>query len=131
MATTETRVRAITAVPITREAFAPFGELISGEGIEPIKSGSSFYKEKTTLYRPAVHECDGPVDILVYTTGIREFRVRYLERHLGLTQAFVPLGGSPYVLVVARPDAELDENGIPLVEEMRAFFVPGNVGGTA
>jgi ureidoglycolate lyase len=129
MAATKTEVRTITAELLTREAFAPFGDVLSTDGITALKEGSNFYSEgKSNLYRPSVLESDRPVEYLLYESGPRPMRVRFLERHVELTQTFIPLGGKPFVMVVAKPDAAEDENGIPLVEEVHAFIVPGTAG---
>lgn len=124
MATATTRTFTITAQRLSRERFAPFGELISTEGIEALRR-PGFYGDGSQLYVPAVFESDQPVEFLLRRAPIREFRVRYLERHMELTQTFIPLGGHPFIAVVARPDAR-EQDGIPAIEEIHAFFVPGD-----
>lgn len=56
---------------------------------------------------------------------VREFRVQYLERHARFTQTIIPLGGDPLVVAVARADAPM-KDGLPLIEEIHAFLVPGD-----
>jgi ureidoglycolate lyase len=56
---------------------------------------------------------------------VRKYEATYLERHFMLTQTFIPLGGNPMVMVVARPEARL-ENEIPAPDEVHAFLVPGD-----
>jgi ureidoglycolate lyase len=123
---TSIRTVTITAERVTREAFAPFGELISTDGIEPLQR-PGFYGDGSELYVPAVLESDQPVEFLLRRSSIRDFRIRYLERHLQLTQTFIPLAGHPFIAVVARPDAR-EEHEIPAVDEIHAFFVPGDAG---
>ena len=118
----------IVAQPLTREAFAPFGELLGTAGLEPLQRGSKFYAAQSSLYRPGNLISMRPVEFLIYASQPRELRIQYLERHVELTQSFIPLGGVPYIVVVARPEAEEDEHGFPLLSEIRAFVVPGTAG---
>src|SRR5262249_21022330 len=121
----EPSVRTIKAQLLTREAFAPFGDVLSSEGLRrlPIE----LYGDRIDVYRPALFESDQSVEFLLTCSRIREFRVIFIERHLELPQSFIPFGGHPFIAVVARPNAR-EENGIPALDEIRAFFVPGDAG---
>jgi ureidoglycolate lyase len=118
-------LRTIKAEPLTREAFAPFGDVLSMEGLRrlPIE----LYGDRIDVYRPALFESDQPVEFLLTRSKLREFRIIFIERHLELTQSFIPLGGHPFIAVVARPNAR-EEDGIPALDEIHAFFVPGDTG---
>jgi ureidoglycolate lyase len=85
----------------------------------------SLYGNRINTFRLAHIDTDTPIEWLFVDLHRRELRVFYLERHLLLAQAFIPLGGDPIVLVVARPDAR-EEAGIPAIDEIHAFVVPGN-----
>ena len=53
-------------------------------------------------------------------------RFRLLERHFAVTQAFIPLEGSPAVVAVAAPTDIEDPDAIPRPEDVRAFLIdPG------
>ena len=121
-------VHELVAQPATRAALAPFGDLLGTEGLEPVQRGSSFYATRSALYRPGAITSTRPVEYIIYEADPRPFAVRYLERHVELTQSFVPLGGVPFVVVVARPDAREDEHGFPALDEIHAFVVPGDAG---
>lgn len=123
MSTTELSVRTIRIERVSRQAFAPFGTLLSPEGVEKLQR--HVYEGKIESYRPGTFESDRPVEWVISRLGIRSYTVVYLERHFLFTQTFIPLGGNPMVMVVARPDARL-ENDIPAPEEVRAFLVPGD-----
>lgn len=118
-------VRSITAELLTPEAFAPFGYVLSPEGRE--REPIDLYGGTKDVYRVAAIETDRPMEWLVTRSMMRDFRVLYLERHLELTQAFIPLGGAPVIVVVARADAR-EEDGMPALDELHAFIVPGNAG---
>ncbi|MEZ4267912.1 MAG: ureidoglycolate lyase [Myxococcota bacterium] len=113
-----TDYRPLEIVPLTREAFRPFGEVIEthGRASYPINGGTT----------DRFHDL-APVD--VQTGGgralINIFRarpvleppiIRMLERHPLGSQAFVPLSRRPYLVVVAEPGSPLDP------ETMRAFL---------
>jgi ureidoglycolate lyase len=110
----------IDAEPVTRESFAPYGTLLGVVG-EPTPH---VYGDTLYPYRAGRLESDAEVEWIYTTYSVREFRVQYLERHHNITQTFIPLGGDPIVAAVAPPDAEL-RNGLPLLETVRAFVVPG------
>ena len=104
----------------TAESFKPFGRLLSPEGNErlPIELyGSTF-----NIYRPAPIEADVPIEWLLCQSGKRDFRAVWMERHMQIEQAFIPLD-HPIISIVARPDAELD-NGVPAPHEVKAFIIP-------
>lgn len=109
--------------PLTADAFAPFGDVLAAEGE---RRSIDLYGSTIDVFSAGRVDSDVPVDIFMSRSSIREFRVHFLERHMLLAQMFVPLCGTPFVVVTGRPDAREDENGIPLVDELRAFFVPGD-----
>ncbi|HKF78026.1 MAG TPA: ureidoglycolate lyase [Candidatus Dormibacteraeota bacterium] len=123
MSTTGLTVKTIRIEPVTRASFAPFGTLLSPDGVERLPR--HVYEGKIESYRPGSFESDRPVEWVVSRLGVRSYTVVYMERHFLLTQTFIPLGGNPIVMVVARPDARL-ENDIPAIDEIHAFLVPGD-----
>ncbi len=110
---------------ISRETFAPFGDVLAHEGLPPLVT--KLYGDQISTCRGPGFESDQPVEFLLMKSSIREFRLVYLERHLELTQTFIPLAGHPFVIVVARPNA-VEEDGIPRIDEIKAFKVPGSMG---
>ena len=122
--TIETDVDTFTVVAqhLTPEAFAPFGVAILAEAHQrlPIE----LYEGTVDAYSIPV-EADEPFEFLLNTMRYRPLRATHLERHMGMQQAFIPLGGQPFVACVAPPDAEIVD-GVPAFESIRAFVVPGN-----
>lgn len=123
MSSTDLKVEIVRIERVTRESFAPFGTLLAPEGVEKLQR--HVYEGKIESYRPGSFESDRPVEWVVSRLGVRSYTVVYMERHFMLTQTFIPLGGNPIIMVVARPDARL-ERDIPSVDEIRAFVVPGD-----
>ena len=119
-------ITTITAEPLASENFAAFGDVLAAAG-EPLPH---VYGDTMDVYQPAMHECDVETEFIVTRYRIREPRVLFLERHQQITQTFIPLNGNPFVLTVAAPDAPL-ENGLPVLDSVRAFVVPGDVGAKA
>lgn len=117
-------VHAVTAQLATPENFARFGTVISPEGVTP--KPSSMYPG-VTVFSPGPIHAETDIEWMITRTDIREFRLLFLERHMKLSQAFIPLGGDPFLSVVAPADAP-EEDGFPALEEIRAFIVPGDRG---
>jgi ureidoglycolate lyase len=110
----------VTVVAKT-EGFEPFGEMLTTSG-SPLPH---VYGDAMDVYRAGRLESDTPIEYILTRYRLREFRVQFLERHHRLTQTFIPLEGNAFVVAVAAPGAEL-ENGVPRVEDVRAFVVPGD-----
>ena len=115
--------RTVVVEQLSAEAFAPFGTVMAAEGE---RRSIDLYGSSIDVFTAGEIDADVPVEIFMSRSAMREFRVHFLERHMLLAQMFVPLCGTPFVVAVARPDAAEDENGIPLVSEVRAFVVPGD-----
>ncbi|MGI9658031.1 MAG: ureidoglycolate lyase [Gaiellaceae bacterium] len=114
-------VRTVAVEPMSEEAFAPFGDMIAVRG-EPLPH---VYGDTMDVYEAGFHECDVETEFIVTRYRLREPRVLYLERHHQITQTFIPMMGDPFIVAVAAPDAPL-ENGLPVLDSVRAFVVPGD-----
>lgn len=99
--------RAIVARPLTRAAFAPFGDVIQTEGAHhyPINGGMT-----ERFHDLAKVEATGPsARVLVSIFRGRPYamplRLRLVERHPLGSQAFVPLSPRPFLVVVCPDEA--------------------------
>ena len=90
--------------PMTREAFAPFGEMIGTRGpIEiDLDGGQAGFVSQMVEERPMVFD--------------------FLGRHRRTEQVFSPLGGAKSIIAVAMPT----EGDAPDPNKMAAFFVDGS-----
>lgn len=104
--------------------FAPYGEVMSIDATPRLPI--DFYSGRNAVHGPVPIDADDTPEILVFRVGARGGNVRYLERHVEMTQAMIPLNGDRYVAVVAPPDAP-EEDGFPVLDSVRAFSVPGDV----
>ncbi|MBW7923307.1 MAG: ureidoglycolate lyase [Burkholderiaceae bacterium] len=118
-----TAVRTLALQPLAHEAFAPYGFVVAAgdRAGRPINDGTS---QRIDLPDPDVAGDDGHPALAVFRASAARlpFAVRALERHRLGGQTFVPLGGSPFAVVVALGDAEPDP------ASMRAFLVDGRSG---
>jgi ureidoglycolate lyase len=106
--------------PLTRAAFAPFGEVIALEGARhfPINLGTT--ERYHDLAKIDVGDQGGRPLVNVFRGQPRTlpFEVTMMERHPLGSQAFIPLNEAPYLVVVA-PAGELD------AAALRAFVTRG------
>jgi ureidoglycolate lyase len=100
--------RPLAAEPLTREAFAPFGEVLEVEGAElrMINEGNTL-RFHGLAHVDAASEGGKPIVSLLRASR-RELIVRMLERHPLSSQMFYPLSRHDWLVVVAlgseRPD---------------------------
>lgn len=99
---------------LTREAFAPFGEVIEAEGARhyPINDGTT--QRFHDLARVDVAAQDGVALISIFRGSARPppIRLSLMERHPLGTQAFYPLSHHPWLVVVATGDDPLDADAL-------------------
>ena len=114
--------RSITAQPLTRESFAPFGEVIDVEGWAdhyPINGGRC--ERYNALAAAEARGEDARVVLSIFrgTPYDLPLELTLMERHPFGSQAFMPLQPRPFLVVVAH-----DEHGAP--GEPHAFLTaPG------
>lgn len=103
-------MRALDTEPLTRDAFAPFGQVIERDGAHhyPINSGAcERYHDLARVELGGVHARP-----LISLMRSRHFtlplELRLVERHPLGSQAFYPLSQHPFLVVVAP-----DESGTP------------------
>lgn len=129
-------IRELQLQPLTQAAFAPFGEVIEAVG-EPsywINDGQTerFHALSLATALPATEQQGSVPDSVA--VGMSIFRnqlalvlpsaIHMLERHPLGSQAFIPLAGQAFVIVVAKP---LDAAS-PDEAEIHAFISNGQQG---
>lgn len=117
-------VTLLEAEPLSAEAFAPFGSVIETAGHLPrsINHGTC---ERFDDLAPVDVLADGGrplISIFKALPRALPFQVRTLERHPLSSQAFYPLDGRSYLIVVAY------EGGATVPGPIRAFRAAGNQG---
>lgn len=116
-------LRRLIVQPLTRAAFAPFGEVIEADERQTqfvINGGTSQRFHDLARLEPGA---GGRLIVSIFRAQARTlpFAVTMLERHPKASQAFMPLSGHPYLVVVAAPGT-LDPAAI------QAFLARGDQG---
>lgn len=109
---------------LEREAFAPFGEVIEASAAVrhfTINAGNTERYHDLANIEPGA---DGRVIVSIFRGQPRQlpFQVTMMERHPLASQAFMPLSGRPYLVVVA------PAGPAPKVEDLRVFLARGDQG---
>lgn len=113
-------MKTLAIEPLTREAFAPFGDVIELEGAKqiPINLGTTIRYHDLANVDVADEGGRTLVNLFRGQPRALPFEITMMERHPLGSQAFIPLNDKPYLVVVA-PAGELDESKI------RAFVTSG------
>ncbi len=114
----------LIAQPLRAADFAPFGTVIAADGLagRPINGGTT--QRFDVLPDLQLTLGGGRPLLALYRASARSFPLPLVEfeRHARGSQAFVPLAGARFVVVVARADAPLSAGAL------RAFAVAGTQG---
>ena len=108
----------IVPQPLTREAFAAFGDVID----VPSEAGRTYYENALGNLRPAARPSLSVS--LKAETSDRPLKAELLERHEFSSQTFMPLDVGRWLIVVA-PHAK---DGGPDVAQVKAFIATGKQG---
>lgn len=103
-------MRTIKAVPLTKAAFAPFGDVIEIAGAHhfPINSGKCERYHDLALLDVRGQNGRQIVSIFDATRYPLPLKLDMVERHPLGSQAFMPLNEKPFLVIVAP-----DEHGVP------------------
>lgn len=88
---------------LTREAFSPFGDVISSAGAEHFSINDGTTLRFNDLASIDVSDQEGRPLISLFRSKPRPlpFAIRIMERHPLGSQAFIPLSNRPYLVIVA------------------------------
>lgn len=123
MSSTTTPVR-LSIEPLTREAFAPFGDVIQADDHAQhftINDGNTERYHDLATIDPGA---DGRAIVSIFRGQPRSlpYLITMMERHPKASQAFIPLSGRPYLVVVAAGQST------PTLADLRAFRCEGHQG---
>ena len=81
--------------PLTKQAFAPFGEVIETAGVTPLSINQGFARRFNDLANIDVAVEGGQTNISWFVASLRPvpIAIRLMERHPLGSQLFMPLGG--------------------------------------
>ena len=107
------------AQPLTREAFAPFGDVIGLDlaGGTSTNQGTAIRYDRIAQLTSSRPEVQPNLAVFRSVAKTLPFEVRLLERHPCSTQMFVPLACRRFLVVVCPSDTR----GEPDLADLRAF----------
>jgi ureidoglycolate lyase len=100
--------RRIVAAPISAEAFAPFGDVLSATGAPDKIINQGNCGRYHDLARLDLHGGRAGVSLFDAKPRSLPYRLEMVERHPDGAQCFVPMGGHGFLVIVAP-----DEGGVP------------------
>jgi ureidoglycolate lyase len=108
---------------LTAEAFAPFGDVLQIDGIEPQIINQGHTQKFADLANISLGD-KGRAQLSIYRSSAIEFPfpVTAMERHPLASQAFYPLHDRPFPVIVA------NANCVPGEETIQAFLTNGKQG---
>ncbi|WP_313741525.1 ureidoglycolate lyase [Pseudomonas sp.] len=117
-------MRTLTIEPLTQEAFAPFGDVIETDGRDHFMINNGSTRRYHQLATVDTAELGDKAIISIFSAEALEMplTIRMLERHPRGSQAFIPLLGNPFLIVVA-PIGDEPVSGL-----VRAFRTNGRQG---
>jgi ureidoglycolate hydrolase len=119
---TELKTIQIPVEPFTAEAFAPFGAVITQPGSPANFEGTRSHSWILPF------EAEGATQLMFSRFYHQTMTFTVLERHFNVTQGFMPLHGTPLVMVVAPRTSLQGPDAIPAPETLRAFHMDGSKG---
>ena len=105
--------------PLTREAFAPFGELIEIDGSEQFEINSGYTTRVHDLISIQLEGADARPQLSFFLGRPRPLEIRMLERHPLGSQAFYPVDNKNWIVAVSTE---------PKATCIRAFLATGRQG---
>ena len=108
---------------LTKEAFAPFGDVIEIEGAERILINEGTTERFHALTTLDVGDEDGEAILSIFRASLRPMpiNIRMMERHPIGSQAFYPLNGGNWLVVVSSATR-------PGPDNVKAFLASKNQG---
>ena len=114
----------ITPVPITKENFAKYGDMISTKDIKPLEINNGYAKRYDGIANLNTSSDNGETTISIFSALKRSFpmKIDMMEKHPLGSQAFIPMKETTFLVFVAPKEERLDLNKI------EAFIIPPGIG---
>ena len=114
----------ITPIPITRENFAKYGDMISTKDIKPLEINNGYAKRYDGIANLNTSNDNGETTISIFSALKRSFpmKIDMMEKHPLGSQAFIPMKETTFLVFVA-PKGEK-----PSLDKVEAFIVPPGIG---
>jgi ureidoglycolate lyase len=116
----------LNAQPLTKEAFAPYGDVIETEAAEHFSINLGTVERYHDLANIDIDYADGGRAIvslaIINNAQTIPFQLNVIERHPKASQAFIPMFNEPIYVVVGEPSDEAQPNNL------KAFVTNGKQG---
>ena len=114
----------IIPIPITKENFAKYGDMISTKDIKPLEINNGYAKRYDGIANLNTSSDNGETTISIFSALKRNFpmKIDMMEKHPLGSQAFIPMKDTTFLVFVAPKEEKLDLNKI------EAFIIPPGIG---
>tara|TARA_Y100000590_G_scaffold298672_1_gene336705 strand:- start:290 stop:787 length:498 start_codon:yes stop_codon:yes gene_type:complete len=114
----------IIPIPITKENFLKFGDVISTKEIKPLEINNGFAKRYDGIANLNTSSEKGETTISIFSALKRKFplKIDMMEKHPLGSQAFIPMKETTFLVFVA------PEGDVPNLNKIQSFIVPPGVG---
>ena len=114
----------ITPIPITKENFAKYGDMISTKDIKPLEINNGYAKRYDGIANLNTSSDNGETTISIFSALKRNFpmKIDMMEKHPLGSQAFIPMKETTFLAFVA-PNGDK-----PDLNKIEAFIIPPGIG---
>jgi len=114
----------IKPIPITKNNFSQFGDMISTSEIKPIEINNGYAKRYDGIANLNTSKDNGETTISIFSALKRNFpmKIDMMEKHPLGSQAFIPLKETTFLAFVA-PNGDK-----PDLNKIEAFIIPPGIG---
>ena len=114
----------IKPIPITKENFSKYGDMISTKDIKPLEINNGYAKRYDGIANLNTSSDNGETTISIFSALKRSFpmKIDMMEKHPLGSQAFIPMKETTFLTLVA-PEGEK-----PDLEKIESFIVPKGIG---
>jgi len=114
----------IKPIPITKENFSKYGDVISTKDIKPLEINNGYAKRYDDIANLNTYKDNGETIISIFSALKRNFpmKIDMMEKHPLGSQAFIPMKETTFLVFVAPKEEKPDLNKI------ESFIVPPGIG---
>ena len=116
--------RIIKPIPMTKENFSKFGDMIGTENIKPIEINNGYANRFDDIAKIDTANNNGETTISIFSALKRSFpmKIDMMEKHPLGTQAFIPMKETTFLTLVAPEGKKLE------MDKIECFVVPKGKG---
>ena len=114
----------IKPIPITKENFSKYGDVISTKDIKPLEINNGYAKRYDDIANLNTYKDNGETIISIFSALKRNFpmKIDMMEKHPLGSQAFIPMKETTFLVFVAPKEEKPDLN------KVESFIVPPGIG---